>query len=128
MCPVVFWPLWWTLELSILRHRHRQVDGRVNRSCDKSDAPKACMATLQKPPADGGEGGCGAVCRAGEDLNSCAVRDTCEAGHTTTHAGGAEVVNMLCWCRVNARSPRLVPRECREPKATACRAAAYLAP
>lgn len=60
------------------------------------------MATLQKPPADGGEGGCGAVCCAGEDLNSCAVRDTCEAGHTTTHAGGAEVVNMLCWCRVVA--------------------------
>lgn len=39
-------------------------------------------------------------------LKSHAVRDTYEAGHMTTHASHSEVANMLCWCHVDAGSPR----------------------
>lgn len=44
-------------------------------------------------------------------LNSHAVRDAWEAGYMTTHASGAEVANMLCWCHVDAGSPRPQPEE-----------------
>lgn len=85
--------------------------------CEDSDVPEASMATLQKPPAEGGAGGQCAVQVRG--LNSCAVRGACEAaGHTTTHASGAEVANVLCWYHVDGL----------EPEAAAGRAGVYLAP